>query len=80
MIRGFAFVNAETVVVQAISGDLNAAQLATFEHDYAILFGAEFSVPVVDDAIVWIGGSYDPATGTFSPPPQPEVVVEEPAP
>ena len=53
-------------------GDLDEKQLAAFERDYAILFGAEFYVPVLEDVTVWIGGRYNPETGAFAPPdPQP---------
>lgn len=80
MVTGFAFVNAEMVVVQAIGGDLSPEQVATFEHDYGILFGAEFSVPVLEGVDVWIGGRYNPEDGTFVPPEhiaQPDQVTEE---
>ena len=73
-VKGFAFVNCDMTVIQAVSGDLNAAQLAQLEHDYAGLFGAEFSIPVGEDVTVWIDGTYDPDTGIFSPPPTPEVI------
>lgn len=65
---GFAFVNADLIVVQAIGGDLNAKQLEQFERDYAVLFGSEFSVPVMEGVTVWIGGTYNPETGQFAPP------------
>lgn len=66
--NGYAFVNADLVVVNAIGGELNDDQLAQFEHDYRILFGAEFSVPVFEGTIVWVGGRYNPDNGEFSPP------------
>lgn len=65
---GFAFVDAGSVVVNAIAGDIPADLLRQFERDYRVLFGAEFSVPVVEGVTVWIGGKYDPETGEFSPP------------
>ena len=69
---GYAFVNAEMVVVNAIGGELNEQQLTQFARDYAILFGAEFSVAVPEGTTVWIGGCYNPDTGEFSPPIEPE--------
>jgi hypothetical protein len=72
LVSGYAFVNAEMIVVQAIGGELDERQLAQFEHDYGILFGAEFYVPVLEDVTVWIGGRYNPENGAFAPPePQP---------
>ena len=74
---GYAFVNAEMVVVNAIGGALLPKQLEQFERDYAVLFGAEFSVPVFDGTTVWVGGRYNPETGEFTPPePAPEPVPE----
>jgi len=70
--NGYAFVNAAMVVVNAIGGDLNDQQLAQFERDYGVLFGAEFSVPVYEGTTVWVGGHYNPDTGEFSPPVEPE--------
>jgi hypothetical protein len=77
-LSGYAFVNAEMVVVNAIGGPLNDAQLARFDRDYAILFGAEFSVPVFEGTSVWVGGGYNPETGEFTPPvePAPEPLPE----
>lgn len=72
---GYAFVNADMVVVNAIGGALNESQLARFEQDYKVLFGAEFSVPVFDGTTVWVGGRYNPETGEFTQPepaPEPE--------
>jgi hypothetical protein len=37
-----------------------------------VLFGAESIVAVDADTAVWIGGSYDSESGTFTPPPAPE--------
>lgn len=75
----YAFVDAEMVVVQIIVGALSESQLARFEADYRVLFRAELSVPVYDDTPVYLGGSYDPQSGTFSPPPESESepVIEE---
>lgn len=65
---GYAFVDCNLIVVQAIGGSLNDAQLAQFERDYKVLFGSEFSVPAYEGTTVWIGGRYNPDDGTFSPP------------
>ena len=78
---GYAFINADLVVVNAIGGDLTPQQLAMFERDYAVLFGAEFSVPVFPDTTVYVGGRYNPDTGEFTQPepapePQPEPLPE----
>jgi hypothetical protein len=75
----YAFINDEGVVVNIISGALEESQLAQFLRDYAILFAAVNFVRVEDDAPVWIGGSYDSDSGTFTPPPtpEPEPVIEE---
>lgn len=79
--KGFAFVNAEMIVVNAIGGNLTPQQVARFEADYRVIFGAEFAIPVYDDTPIYIGGSYDPDSGTFSPPPpaepEPDPIVEE---
>jgi hypothetical protein len=77
-LSGYAFVNAEMVVVNAIGGELNEQQLTQFARDYRALFGAEFSVPVYEGTTVWVGGRYNPDTGEFSPPdPQPEPLPTE---
>lgn len=61
------------VVVNFIVGDLTPEQLAQFERDYSVLFGAEFSIPVFSGTTVWVGGRYNPDTGEFTPPePEPE--------
>ena len=65
----FAFINADGIVVQFISGELNENQQAQFLRDYAILFGATQIVAVDTDTAVWIGGSY--TDGTFNEPPRP---------
>lgn len=81
-LSGYAFVNAEMVVVNAIGGELNAMQLERFERDYAILFDAKLSVPVYDGTVVFIGGRYNPDTGEFTQPepaPQPLPEDTEPA-
>lgn len=76
--KGFAFVDAEMIVVNAIGGELDERQLIQFESDYRALFGAEFSVPVFEGQTVWVGGRYNPDTGEFSPPdPQPDPLPTE---
>ena len=65
----YAFLNAENIVVNCISGTLSAAQKAQFLRDYAILFGAVAIVEVESDTAVWIGGSY--TDGVFNEPPAP---------
>ena len=77
----YAFINADGIVVQAITGSLDETQLARFLEDQRALFGAESFVIVGDDRVVWIGGSYDSDSGVFSPPPSPEpepIVVDAP--
>jgi hypothetical protein len=76
-VSGFAFVDSEMVVVNAIGGDLSPEQISLFERDYRVLFGAEFSVPVTEGITVWIGGMYNPEDGTFAPPVQELPVAAE---
>jgi len=76
----YAFLNAEMIVVNVISGVLTPVEVQRFERDYAILFNATMSVPVEQGVSVWIGGRYDLESGTFTPPPSPEPepeIVEE---
>jgi hypothetical protein len=80
----YVFTNADGIVVQVISGSLDAGQQAQFLNDYAALFGAVAIIEVLDDTTVWIGGTY--ADGKFFPPVQPDIVegtatiIEEPQP
>jgi hypothetical protein len=77
----YAFVNADKIVVQSITGSLDENQLARFLEDQRALFGADSFVIVGDDRTVWIGGSYDSDSGVFSPPPSTEpepIVVDAP--
>jgi hypothetical protein len=68
----YAFIGPENEVRQVIAGALYPEQLAQFERDYAVIFGATSVVEIGDDAIsVWIGGTYTPEAG-FTPPPSPE--------
>jgi hypothetical protein len=75
----YAFISGDGVVAQVIVGALNAQQQQQFLRDYSVLFGATQIVTVDDETTVWIGGSYDPDSGVFSPPPtpEPEAVIEE---
>ncbi len=73
--KRYAFTKSDGIVVQVISGALNAAQQAQFLRDYAILFGATAIIQVEDGTSVWIGGTY--TDGQFQPPPQPEPEVIE---
>lgn len=66
----YAFLNAEGIVVNVITGSLTDKQLSQFLSDYATLFGATQVIPVDGTTPVWIGGSY--TDGQFLPPPQPE--------
>ncbi len=70
----YAFINAESIVVQVITGTLNAAQQAQFLRDYATLFGATAIIEVEQGTSVWIGGTY--TDGVFTEPPQPEPLPE----
>ena len=71
----YAFINADGIVVNVISGALTASQQARFLADYGILFGAIACIEVDAETAVWVGGSY--TDGVFAPPPEPE---PEPAP
>jgi hypothetical protein len=66
----YAFINADSIVVQLITGALNPAQQEMFLRDYSVLFGAVAIVEVESDTMVWIGGIY--TDGQFQPPVQPE--------
>jgi hypothetical protein len=70
----YAFTNADGIVVQLITGSLNATQQEMFLRDYSILFGATAIIEVEDGTTVWIGGTYTDAQ--FQPPPQPVPVPE----
>jgi len=78
----YAFTNTDGIVVQVITGTLDASAQAQFLRDYAALFGAVAIIEVDADTPVWIGGIY--AGGVFNPPLQPEIidgtdeVIEEP--
>ncbi len=70
----YAFLNAESIVVNVITGTLTAQQLDQFLSDYAKLFGATQVIPVDAATAVWIGGTY--TDGVFAPPPAPEPAPE----
>jgi len=76
MLPKYAFLNAESIVVNLISGTLSAAQQAQFLRDYAILFGAVAIVEVEAETPVWIGGSYTDGVFTPAPEPLPEPLPE----
>ena len=70
----YAFTNSDGIVVQVITGLLNADEQARFLRDYSVLFGAVAIIEVEPDTSVWIGGAY--TDGVFTPPPQPEPLPE----
>jgi hypothetical protein len=70
----YAFLNADNIVVNCISGTLSEQQQAQFLRDYAILFGAVAIIEVEAETPVWIGGSY--TDGVFNEPPAPEPLPE----
>jgi hypothetical protein len=81
--KRYAFTDQVGVVVNVIVGSLPQPQLSRFLNDQRALFGAESFVIVEDDRPVWIGGTYDPSSGEFLPPPSPEpepepIVVDAP--
>ena len=75
----YAFISADGVVVNLIVGALSPIEEERFLADYRALFGATSFVVVASEVPVWIGGSYDSDSGTFTPPPtpEPEAVIEE---
>ena len=70
----YAFTDANEIVVQVISGQLDAKAQAQFLKDYRALFGAEQIIEVDASTPVWIGGAY--TDGVFAEPPQPEPAPE----
>jgi hypothetical protein len=75
-----AYIDPSNVVVQIITGGVDGSAHDSLLAVYADLFGATRCVRVEDDRSIWIGGSYDPDSGVFSPPPSPEPepeIVEE---
>lgn len=73
MIR-HAYLNADGVIVQVISGAVDGDAHDALLADYSVLFGAVSCVRVEDDRAIWIGGSY--TDGEFTPPPAPPVEPE----
>lgn len=71
----YAFINAESIVVNCISGALSAAQQAQFLDDYHKLFGAVAILEVPEGVSVWVGGVYDSEQG-YLPPAEPEPAPE----
>ena len=69
----YAFIDANGVVVNLISGTLNPIEQQRFLADYRILFGAEQIIEVDSGTPVWIGGSY--TDGVFTAPPEPEPIT-----
>jgi hypothetical protein len=82
MLAKHAYLNADNVVVQVISGAVDGAAHDALLADYGKLYGATRCVRVDETTAVWIGGTYDSTSGVFSPPPspepEPEPIVEEP--
>lgn len=80
--KRYAFINAESIVVNVIDGTLDAAQQAQFLRDYGVLFGAVAIIEVDAETPVWVGGSYtDGVFNAPAPEPQPEPLPEpEPEP
>jgi hypothetical protein len=69
----YAFVNADSIVVNVIVGDLNEEQKPRFFAVQQAIFGATQMVELADNQGAWIGGTY--TDGQFAapePPPQPE--------
>ena len=72
--KKYAFINAESIVVNVITGTLDAKTQAQFLSDYGKIFGAIAVIELEMDVRVWIGGSY--TDGVFAEPPQPEPAPE----
>ena len=71
---GYAFINADGIVVNIIAGTLSESQQAQFLADYRVLYGATQIIAVDESTQAWIGGSY--TDGVFTPPPVPEPLPE----
>ena len=74
MLARHAYLNADGIVVQVISGAVDGVAHDALLRDYGILYGAVSCVRVEDDRAIWIGGSY--TDGAFAPPPEPEPLPE----
>lgn len=74
------FLNSENIIVQMISGLLDDQSKKAFLRDYGMIYHAVSILEVDDSTRVWIGGTYDPSSGEFLPPPspEPELMIEEP--
>ena len=75
----YVFINSEAIVVNVVDGILSDYETSRLLADYSALFSATSFVVVAPEVPAWIGGSYDSASGTFTPPPTPEplAVIEE---
>jgi hypothetical protein len=62
----YVFIDANSVVVQAIVGLLSDEQQSRFLSDYDTLYGAKSIVVVSVETPVWIGGTY--TDSGFAPP------------
>ena len=71
MLARHAYIDANGLVVQIISGAVDGAAHDALLRDYGALYGAVRCIRVDAETPVWIGGTYDEATG-FTPPPAPE--------
>ena len=69
-----AYLNADDVVIQVISGGLEGEAHDLMLRDYKILFGAVRCVRVDDDRPIFMGGTY--TDGEFLPAPEPEPAPE----
>ena len=74
MLAKHAYIDANGLVVQIISGALDGAAHDALLRDYAFLSGAVRCVRVEDETPIWIGGSY--TDGVFAAPPEPEPLPE----
>lgn len=73
----YVYYDAQGVIVNIIVADLTIEEEALFFAQHQDAFGAVGFVQVGTDHRPMIGGSYDATSGVFSPPPQPETIVEE---
>ena len=75
-----AVINSESFVVNLLAGIIPEDQDAAFMAHFARAYGVVSFIRITDETtVVWIGGSYDAISGTFTPPPspEPEAVIEE---
>lgn len=72
--KRYAFINADSVVVNVIIGNFDDSSLQVFIDTYHSMFGAVWALEVADESVrIWMGGRYDNEAG-FLPPPEPEIV------